>query len=414
MGLVDDETNGKTVMVLDESRLRDLLLIYRDGLLKDTLPFWLRHSLDPVHGGYTICLRADGSIMDTDKGVWQQARFAWLLSKLYNTVEARQEWLTAARLGVEFLVEHCFDPADGRMWFHVTRDGRPIRKRRYAYTESFASIAFAQFAAATQSDQFQSKAIDAFHRFVGHHQTLEREFPKFEPTRKLQSIGFPMITIATAQELREAIGFSEARYWIDQSIDVIRNCFMDDDEKAVLETVGPHGEKSDHFDGRTLNPGHAIEGAWFIMWEGKLREDPELIRLGARMLRWMWKRGWDKECGGVLYFVDLYGDDVAEYWHDMKFWWPHNETIIATLMAYVLTGETEFLEWHSQVHEWSYRHFPDHVHGEWFGYLRREGKISSRLKGNIWKGPFHLPRMQLMCWKILKEALSSPGIQPIG
>ena len=26
-----------------------------------------------------------------------------------------------------------------------------------------------------------------------------------------------------------------------------------------------------------------------------------------------------------------------------------------------------------------------------------------RAKGNTWKGPFHLPRMQLACWQIAKE-----------
>ena len=55
--------------------------------------------------------------------------------------------------------------------------------------------------------------------------------------------------------------------------------------------------------------------------------------------------------------------------------------------------------------DWAYRHFPDPEHGEWYGYLHRDGRISVRLKGNLWKGPFHLPRMQLMGWRILEEML---------
>ncbi|MCA9241184.1 MAG: AGE family epimerase/isomerase, partial [Planctomycetales bacterium] len=88
-------------------------------------------------------------------------------------------------------------------------------------------------------------------------------------------------------------------------------------------------------------------------------------------------------------------------WHDMKFWWPHNETIIATLTAYLLTGDEKYAKWHEQVHNWSYRYFPDPQHGEWFGYLHRDGRLSVRLKGNLWKGPFHLPRMLLTCWNLL-------------
>ena len=118
------------------------------------------------------------------------------------------------------------------------------------------------------------------------------------------------------------------------------------------------------------------------------------------MLDWMWERGWDREYGGILYFVDVNGLPVQEYWHDMKFWWPQNEAIIATLLAYQLTGESKYAQWHSMIHDWAYSHFPDAEHGEWFGYLHRDGSISSTAKGNLWKGPFHLPRMQLICWQI--------------
>ena len=51
--------------------------------------------------------------------------------------------------GAQFMDDHCFDPNDGRMWFHLTREGDPIRKRRYAFTESFASIAYGELFKAT-------------------------------------------------------------------------------------------------------------------------------------------------------------------------------------------------------------------------------------------------------------------------
>ena len=95
---------------------------------------------------------------------------------------------------------------------------------------------------------------------------------------------------------------------------------------------------------------------------------------------------------------------VQEYWHDMKFWWPHNETIIATLLAHQLTNEPKYEQWHTMVHDWSYAHFPDEKHGEWFGYLHRDGRLSVRLKGNLWKGPFHLPRMLWYCSNLLLES----------
>ena len=117
----------------------------------------------------------------------------------------------------------------------------------------------------------------------------------------------------------------------------------------------------------------------------------------------MWERGWDKEFGGITYFVDAKGYPVQEYWHDMKFWWPQNEAIVATLLAYQLTGDEKYARWHQEIHDWTYRLFPDPEYGEWFGYLHRDGRLSSTIKGNMWKAAFHVPRMQLVCWQLMEE-----------
>jgi len=89
--------------------------------------------------------------------------------------------------------------------------------------------------------------------------------------------------------------------------------------------------------------------------------------------------------------------------HDMKLWWPHNEALYATLLAYHLTGAEKYEKWYEKLHEYVYARFPDTQHGDWFKYLHRDGTISSTVKGNRWAGPFHLPRMQYNCWKLLGE-----------
>jgi len=85
----------------------------------------------------------------------------------------------------------------------------------------------------------------------------------------------------------------------------------------------------------------------------------------------------------------------------MKFWWPQCEAIIAALLAHCLAGDEKWTKRHAMIHDWAHEHFRDPEHGEWFGYLHRDGRLSSQLKGNIWKGPFHLPRMQWYCQRLL-------------
>ena len=380
-----------------------LSALYRSELLDNVIPFWLKHAIDEECGGFTFCLDQDGTCVDTDKGVWQQGRATWMFATLYNEVDARDEWLRAAEHGIRFLREHAAD-SDGRMFFLLTREGKPLRKRRYTYSEAFGAIANAAYFNATGDPAAKMEARRLFDLFVEYNTKPGLIPPKVDAaTRPMLGIGPYMILINMGQILRDTLQDDAYTAAIDSAIDTIRSKFLKPDIGCVMETVGLNGEILDHFDGRTLNPGHAIEAAWFIMEEGRLRNNRDLINTGAQMLDWMWARGWDTEYGGLLYFVDVFDNPVQEYWHDMKFWWNHNETIIATLLAYELTGDEKYAQMHTQVHDWAFAHFPDPEHGEWFGYLHRDGSVSSTLKGNLWKGPFHLPRMLLVCSRICER-----------
>ena len=376
---------------------------YKNQLLNDTIPFWFPKSIDEEYGGFLLMRDRDGSILDDDKAVWIQGRATWLLATLYNTVEKRQEWLDGAKKGVDFLLNHCFD-ADGQMFFHVTREGKPIRKRRYFFSETFAVIAFAAYAKASGDEDMANKARGLFEKCIAYATGELKLTPKFSDTRPSKGIGVPMIMMNTAQQLRETIGDPRCDEWIEKWIKEIETYFIKEDIKCVMEQVAPDGSIIDHIDGRTLNPGHAIEGAWFILHEAKYRNnDKHLIKLGCKMLDYMWERGWDKEHGGILYFRDVYNKPVQEYWQDMKFWWPQNEAIIATLLAYTITGKEKYKHWHQQIHDYAYTHFYDKEFGEWFGYLHRDGTVAQPTKGNLFKGPFHLPRQEWYCWKLLEE-----------
>ena len=400
-------------MSLTPSRLAELQKKYSSDLLESTIPFWLRHGLDREHGGLLTGLAKDGAVIDTDKAVWLQGRAAWTFATLYNTVEKRPEWLAASRHCLDFIRAHCRGPG-GKLYFTVTRDGRPLRMRRYVYSECFAAIGSAAYAKATGDACAAAEALQYFETYLHHSFTPGVMPPKTDPaTRPMKGVAPHMIAIATAQEIRALLGDSVVKgaictQWIARSLAAIERDFFKPDLGALMEVVGADGAILDTFDGRTLNPGHALECAWFILHEAKHRgRDAHLLRLGLAILDCMWARGWDPEFGGLLYFTDLRGRPVQEYWAEMKFWWPHNEAEIATLLAYQLTGEAKYATWHTLVHDWSHQVFADPVHGEWFGYAHRDGRISTRLKGNMWKGPFHLPRMQWYCGRLTGALLAA-------
>lgn len=378
---------------------------YKDELLNNVMPFWMKYGWDRKHGGVYTCLNRDGSLMDTTKSVWFQGRFAFVCAFAYNNVERRQEWLDAARSTLDFIERYCFD-ANGHMYFSITDDGRPLRKRRYVFSETFAAIAMSEYALATGDMSYAQKALKVFEdtqRFLGTPGFLE---PKFEAGVELQGHSIVMILINVGSRIRAVLPDEKLTQQIDESIERLRRYFIHPEFKCLLETVGPNGEFIDTNLTRTINPGHCIETAWFILEESKLRGwDEGLTQLALQIFDWSWDWGWDDEYGGIINFRDCKNLPPQDYSQDMKFWWPQCEAIICSLYAYLATGDEKYRKRHQLISDWTYSHFPDTEFGEWYGYLHRDGTVAQPAKGNLFKGPFHIPRMLVKSYTLCNEIL---------
>ena len=380
---------------------------YKKDLTENIMPFWMKYGLDRENGGVYTCVDRDGSLMDTTKSVWFQGRFAFICSFAYNNVEKNQEWLDAAKSTLEFIEKHCFDE-QGHMYFSVTAEGKPLRKRRYVFSETFAAIAMSEYALATGDQHWAKRAIQVFEdtqRFLATPGFLPA---KFEADVKLQGHSIVMILINVGSCIRKVVNDPKLTQQIDESIEKLKKYFIHPEFKCLLETVGENGEFIDTNMTRTINPGHCIETSWFIMEEAKLRGwDKPMFDLALQVFDWSWDWGWDKQYGGIINFRDCKNLPPQDYSQDMKFWWPQCETIIASLYAYLGTGDEKYLYRHERISEWTYALFPDAEYGEWYGYLHRDGTVAQPAKGNLYKGPFHVPRMMIkgymLCQEILKK-----------
>ena len=377
--------------------------LYKTDMLTNIMPFWLRYGVDKEHGGIYTCVARNGELMDSTKSVWFQGRFAFTCCYAYNNIEARPEWLEAAKSTLDFIEEHCFD-RNGRMYFEVAADGTPLRMRRYVFSESFAAIAMAEYALATGDKSYAEKALKIFkdmRRFLQTPGILE---PKYLPTVQAQGHSITMILINVASRIKKVINDPELDEQIDTSLHALKSYFIHPEFKALLETVGPKGEFIDTINGRTINPGHCIETAWFLLDVAMDRnQDKEIIDLALTIFDWSWEWGWDPKYGGIINFRDCKNLPPQDYSQDMKFWWPQCETIIASLYAYLATRDEKYLLMHKMASDWTYAHFPDREQGEWYGYLHRDGTVAQPAKGNIFKGPFHIPRMMMYAYGLCND-----------
>ncbi|HLA38918.1 MAG TPA: AGE family epimerase/isomerase, partial [Candidatus Glassbacteria bacterium] len=137
------------------------LAIFRQELFESVIPFWLDHSIDTKHGGYFNCLDRDGSVYDTTKYLWLQGRMVWMFSYLYNHCEKNGRWLEAAARGVEFIRKYGKTP-EGRVYFSLARDGRPVFIQRKPFAELFYSLALDEFSRASGDARLKAEAVETF------------------------------------------------------------------------------------------------------------------------------------------------------------------------------------------------------------------------------------------------------------
>lgn len=372
---------------------------YRTYLLESVIPFWERYSPDHEHGGFFTCLDRDGSVYDTRKYVWLQGRQIWMFSRLYNQVERRQEWLDLATAGMEYLSRYGADPS-GRYYFRLAPDGRPSFFQRKPYAAVFAMLAMLEYSKTGAGHHYRQQAVQLFWRirdWIREPALLDRPtLPGQTPARQLADA---MVIASMALEL-SVVEKEDQRYPA-----ILRECLddallhYDPSRNILLESVSLSGARIDLPEGRLFNPGHSIETAWFL-WH--LAEQLGGVQLQARretilnIMEGSLTLGWDRDYGGLYYFMDIEGKPTLQLESTMKLWWPHTEALYAVILAYTRTGESRWLDWLERLDRYAFNHFADpHSPGEWFGYCDRQGNLTTTLKGNNYKGCFHLPRFLL-------------------
>lgn len=385
---------------------KQLAAQYKSELLDKVVPFWLEKSQDLEHGGYFTCLERDGEVYDTDKFVWLQGREVWMFATLYNKVEKRQEWLDCAIQGAEFLKKHGHD-GNLNWYFALDREGNPLVEPYNIFSYTFAVIAFGQLSIATGNKEYADIAKRTFDIVLSKVDNPKGKWNKAAPgARALKSFALPMILCNVALEIEPLLDADFMQQTIDTCIHEVMDVFYRPELGLIVEHLSTDGELVDCFDGRLLNPGHAIEAMWFVMDLGKRLGRQDLIEKAVTIALNEAEYGWDKEHGGIFYFMDRLGRPCQQLEWDQKLWWVHIETLITMLKGYQLTGNAQCLEWFERVHNYVWTHFTDKEFAEWFGYLNRQGEVLLSLKGGKWKGCFHVPRGLFQCWQILEDLAS--------
>ncbi|MFT2010941.1 AGE family epimerase/isomerase [Pontibacter sp. 13R65] len=376
--------------------------LYKSNLLNDVIPFWMQHSADAENGGFFTCLDREGRVYDTDKFMWLQCRQVWTFSMLYNA-RGVQPWLDFAIQGAEFLKNKGRN--DRKEWyFSLTKEGEPLTQAYNIFSDCFATMAFAQLSKATDDHEYAQIAIETFNKILQRQENPKGSFSKTYPgTRNLQGFSLPMIMCNLVLEVEHLLDPEVVEQTIAKGVKAVMKTFYQPELGVILENVDMEGRFSDSFEGRLVNPGHGLEAMWFMMDIAERTNNSSLIHQCVDIVLSTLEFGWDKEHGGIFYFLDIKGNPPQQLEWDQKLWWVHIEAMVAALKGYLHTGNKKCWDWFEKLHQYTWDHFVDQEHGEWFGYLNRYGEVLLPLKGGKWKGCFHVPRGLYQLWQTMEK-----------
>jgi N-acylglucosamine 2-epimerase len=392
-------TASRRVIITPSMPVGEYAARLEQNLFESVIPFWMKHSLDRKCGGYFTCLDRDGSVYDDRKYIWLQGRQVWTLAKLYNDVEHRADWLEAARLGVAFLEAHARDP-EGRCYFSLTREGAPVFYQRKPYGAVFVMLGLLEYAKAAGDEKSQRQAIGLFalvRKWIASPGLLGR--PALAGAPVLTQLADIYVMASMGLELYRATGDPIHKQTLRECLDAIKPHY-DASHRLLMENAGPDLRR--YPEGRLVCVGSIFEIAWFFLEILEILPDPEIRTQMLGAIEGALEFGWDKECGGFYYFQDLENRPTLQLESQMKLWWVHAEALCCLAHAYVLTKDQKWMRWLEQVTDYIFGHFVDPAYGEWFGYLDRQGNVTHTLKGNNYKGCFHIPRALLLSSRKLR------------
>lgn len=367
---------------------------FKDYLQNDILPFWMKNAIDYENGGIYNYIDREGNIYGKEKNVWFTGRAMWTFAKAYNFIEKKEEYLKIAKHMYEFLPK-CTD-TDSRMFFIATADGKELLKRDYYYSETFAAAGCAELYKATADEEVMKKAEFYFNTAYDLYKNpAYYELEYNSKNAPFKSLAPSMIMLNTAL-IMLSTGKSTDRYkkiTEECANEIIHGGYLNYELGVLLERVTVDGKFYDSPYTREVNPGHSLECAWFLLSAGLVLENDEFLKAGRDIIDLMLECGVDKEHGGIIAFADALGKPSTYLEWNMKIWWPQCEAIIATALAYNIFNDEKYQVKHKELLDYAFKYYPDKEFGEWYGYLNYDNTLANTLKGNISKGPFHLPRM---------------------
>ena len=363
-------------------------------LTGNILPFWAKHSPDPI-GGFYGTLIFDGTPREgAMKGGILNARLLWTYSSAYRILKDEQ-YLTLANRAQQYFLDHFLDPIYGGSFYTVTATGEPLQMQKQSYQNAFAIYGLSEHYRATGNQESLDAAIGIYRKMIenaydpvngGFIESFTREWE--------------MIDIPYPKQMNNNLHVLEAltslyRVWKDDGLKAHLKEQIHVMSHKVLNQQTWHEElffTMDWQNQRNIDSyGHDIEFSWLLVEGAEVLGDEEILedtkRIAVNVATVQLQEG-VHETGAMI--TEKSGDHLSPNFS----WWEQNESVVGFLNAWQISGDRKFLDAAVRSWEWIKTYMIDYEYGEWYGGVNADlTPRKNGVKADQWRCPYHNSRM---------------------
>jgi mannobiose 2-epimerase len=418
------------------ARCTKLLEEVQHHLLKELIPFWMAHGEDKEYGGFLTYLDKNGNPTgETLKTLICQTRMIYAASSAHRAGLGDGYFLRSATQGVDFLINHFWDPKLQGWYWTVERDGTPVNRSKLTYGQSFAIYALSEYAMASGEPRGLEWALKTYETiqtlaadncYGGYYEFLERDWSKKRPgvyggDRKGMDVhmhlmeAFTNLYEATQNPLHkertcEIINLLFTRIiHPEYGTGIAQFAFDWTPLRAILfKDVWGADRDADDQEGRPLNNtsfGHNVEFAWLLIHAidilGLDVDDykERLRKIFDHAAKW----GVDWERGGIFCEGPHDGGRARER---NKEFWQQAECLIGFLDAYLIFKDGKYLDAYEKIHRFVMDIGINHEVGEWWPLFDENNNRLWDHMAHAWKINYHTIRSMIQSERRLMKILA--------
>jgi mannobiose 2-epimerase len=420
----------------------------RKSMVDELLKPWYPAAIDTLDGGFLSAFSYYFKpVGNQDKMIVTQARHVWSNAKAAEMFPNVPYYKAGAKHGFEFLRDKMWDKQYGGFYTYVDRQGN-VKKSSFApkeaYGNSFAIYAMAAYYQMSGDTSALNLAIREFmwlekHShdpiYKGYYQHMERDGTPIK-----RDANTPTTAETGYKDQNTSIHLLEAfnelyTVWpnpllktrLNEMLVLIRdtivtpkgylNLFFHDDWTPVSYRDSSEAVILKHRGLNHVSFGHDVETAYLMLEASHtlgIKNDTLTLRIGKKMLDHALDNGYDNAVGGFYdegyYFKDKPGMTIIA---DTKNWWAQAEGLNTFLIMdeYFPSDPHHYYDKFKQLWNYTQTYLIDHEHGDWYqGGIDKQPQYKMALKGQIWKGTYHVYRALMNCVQTLTPDKTPPPV----